>query len=62
MELWLFLGTAFGLVVYALWRSRARNSWKEGQLGSNTADELPDKMQPPPRWWGGPTDTGQSGR
>jgi hypothetical protein len=48
MELWLFLIGAFGLVVYALWRSRARTSWKEGPLKPTIADRMPDKMQPPP--------------
>lgn len=48
MEWWLFIIGAFVVTVIALWRSRARTSWKDGPPGPNIADRMPDKMQPPP--------------
>jgi hypothetical protein len=53
MEWLLFIVGAFAVVVLLLWRSRARMSWREGPLGTNIADRMPDKIQPPPS--GGPT-------
>ena len=53
MEWGLFIVGGFVVAVVLLWRSRARASWKDGSVGRNIADQMPDKMQPPPS--GGPT-------